>query len=128
MKNLLTSREFWVSMLGLLVILVGQFLPNFTIDIGAAAALVIVVVSYLYGITVDPGPGGWKGVVQSRKFWAALVGFVIVILDGFGVVLPEGLTQEMLVTLTLLIGGFIVTVAKQPLPEPAGFGMIREDK
>lgn len=114
MKNLLTSREFWVSILGLVVILVGQFMPGFQIDIASAVALVIVIVSYLYGINQDPGPGGWRGWLQSRKFWAALIGFVMIILDGFHVVLPEGLTPDMLIALSVLIGGFIVSVAKQP--------------
>ncbi len=107
-------------MLGLAVILAGQFLPGFKIDIGAGASLLIVVMSYLYGVSVDPGPGGWKGVIQSRKFWSAVVGFVLVILDGLHLVLPEGLTQEMLVMLSILIGGFIVSAAKQPPPDPAG--------
>ena len=118
MKNLLTSREFWVSILGLILVIGGQFLPGFKMDVGAAASLLIVVMSYLYGITVDPGPGGWKGVIQSRKFYAALVGFVLVVLDGFQIILPAGLTSEMLITLSVLVGSFIVTVSKQPFPEP----------
>lgn len=107
-------------MLGLAVILAGQFVPGFKIDLGAGASLLIVIMSYLYGVTVDPGPGGWKGVIQSRKFWAAAVGFALVVMDGAHVVLPEGLTQEMLVMLATLIGGFIVSAAKQPGPIPPG--------
>jgi uncharacterized membrane protein len=118
MKNLLTSREFWVSILGLAVILLGQFLPGFKIDIAGAASLVLVIVSYLYGLTQDPGPGGWRGWLASRKFWAAVVGFALIIVDGLKIVLPEGITPDMLIALSAIIGGFIVSVAKQPGPLP----------
>ena len=119
MVNMLMSREFWVSILGLAVILAGQFIPGFKIDIAGAASLVLVIASYLYGINQDPGPGGWRGWLKSRKFWAAAVGFVLIVLDGAKVILPEGITPDMLVALSAIIGGFIVSAAKQPGPMPA---------
>lgn len=125
MQYLLTSREFWVSILGLAVILLGQFLPGFKIDIAGAASLVLVIVSYLYGVTTDPGPGGWRGWLKSRKFWAAVVGFTLIVLDGLKVILPEGITPDMLVALSAIIGGFIVSAAKSPAPEPEKSELMR---
>jgi len=69
------------------------------------------VVAYLVGITRDPGPGGWAGVLQSRKFWAAFVGFVFVILNGFGIVLITGLGQDQIVVIVVTIAGYISAVA-----------------
>ncbi len=120
MNALLTSREFWVTLFTLAVLIIGQFMPGFKMDIESAAALVVIVVMYLVGIAVDPGPGGWKGVIQSRKFWTAFVGAVLVFLDAFGVILPEGLSLETLVTIVALTGGLIANFAIKGPPLPAG--------
>jgi hypothetical protein len=68
-------------------------------------------VAYVVGAAVDPGPGGWRGVIQSRKFWAASFGLLVIILDGFGLVLPVGLTSEQLILIAITIGGYISGVA-----------------
>lgn len=119
MKDLFISRKFWVAILMLAVTIVSAFVPSFDLDADTAAGLAIVVVSYIVGVSIDPGPNGgtWRGVIQSRKFWAALVGFVIMILDGFGIGLPLGLTSEQLVLIAVTIGGYIAAVAaEQPPP------------
>jgi hypothetical protein len=107
MKDLLTSRKFWTSMLLLLVVIVSVFNPAFDLDTDQAAGLMVIAISYIVGVAVDPGPGGWRGVLQSRKFWAAAIGFTVMILDGFGILLPSGLEPEALITIALIIGGFI---------------------
>jgi hypothetical protein len=45
----------------LAVLIIGQFMPGFKMDIESAAALVVIVVMYLVGIAVDPGRGGGRG-------------------------------------------------------------------
>jgi hypothetical protein len=69
--------------------------------------LAVVAVSYIIGVAVDPGPGGWRGVVKSRKFYAAVFGFAVMFLEGFGVGLPFGLTQAHLVEIAVVIGAYI---------------------
>jgi len=94
-------------MLLLLVVIVSVFNPAFDLDTDQAAGLMVIAISYIVGVAVDPGPGGWRGVLQSRKFWAAAIGFTVMILDGFGILLPSGLEPEALITIALIIGGFI---------------------
>lgn len=111
MRALLTSRKFWALVIGLAVLLLGQVFPAFALDEEAAVGLVIVVVSYIVGVAVDPGPGGWAGVVQSRKFWTAAVGLVVLVLNGFGIGLPDALPQETIIWLCITIGAYISGVA-----------------
>ncbi|NPV55232.1 MAG: hypothetical protein HPY76_00965 [Anaerolineae bacterium] len=122
MNTLLTSRKFWFTALALLVVVMQAFIPTFEIDQENAAALLVVIVSYLVGVSVDPGPGGWRGVLRSRKFWSAVVGLLIILLDGFGLALPFELTAEQLIALAVTIGGYITAVALEKpkgLPQPA---------
>ncbi|MBV6343566.1 hypothetical protein [Candidatus Magnetobacterium casense] len=71
----------------------------------------VVLASYILGVAVDPGPGGWRGILQSRKFWAALIGFVLLILNGFGILLPEVLSADTLIWFAVLLGTYISGVA-----------------
>lgn len=116
MKDLLTSRKFWALILGLIVVLVSAISPAFNIDVDQGAGFAIIIISYIIGVAVDPGPGGWKGVIQSRKFWAAVVGLVILFLDAFKIILPLGLTPDQLILIAVTIGGYIAGVAvEQPV-------------
>jgi len=67
-------------------------------------------------VAVDPGPGGWRGVVQSRKFWAAAIGLVIMFLDAFEIGLPFGLSPEILISISVTIGAYIAGVAIEGPP------------
>ena len=111
MKFLFTSRKFWMTVLALLVIIISAFVPSFSIDQERGAGLAVIVVSYVIGVAVDPGPGGWAGVLKSRKFWAAAVGLVIIFLDGFGVKLPFGITEAQLADIAVVLGAYITGVA-----------------
>ncbi len=108
MQTLLVSRKFWAAVLTLVVIVVAAFAPGFDLDSEAAAGLAVIAVSYIIGVAVDPGPGGWRGVIQSRKFYAAVLGFVVMFLQGFGLGLPFGLpfglTEAQLVEIAVIIG------------------------
>lgn len=107
MQTLLISRKFWAAVLSLVVILVAAFAPGFELDSEAGAGLVVIAVSYIIGVAVDPGPGGWRGVIQSRKFYAAAIGFVVMFLQGFGLGLPFGLSEAQLVEIAVIIGAYI---------------------
>jgi hypothetical protein len=115
MKNLLTSRSFWVAMLMLVVVVISAFVPSFDLDTETAAGLGVIVMAYILGITVDPGPGGWRGVLLSRKFWAAAVGLTVMILNGFGIGLPFGLSQDQIILFILTITGLIAGPAVERL-------------
>jgi hypothetical protein len=121
MKDLLTSRKFWALVIGLLVLFTAHFFPNFQLDEEATIGLVVVVASYVVGTAIDPGPGGWRGVVQSRKFWAALVGLAAIFMKAFGAAWPEQLPQDTVIWLAVLVGTYISGVAiesftKSPFP------------
>lgn len=118
MKIILTSRKFWALFLGILVVIVAQFLPNFTLDTEAGAGLAVIVCSYIVGVAVDPGPGGWRGVLMSRKFWVALVGFVFLFLTGFQIIPPTWVTQDMLVEIAVMIGSLIAGFAIESKTKP----------
>ena len=116
--SVFTSRRFWVSIFTLVVFLILPHFPQFHMDIPTAASLLVVVVAYLVGLTRDPGPGGWAGVLQSRKFWAAAIGFVFVILNGFGIVLVAGLGQDQILVIVITVAGYISAVAFKVDPPP----------
>lgn len=120
LKNLVTSRKFWALILGIAVMIIAQFMPNFQLDTEAGAALAVVVCSYIVNVAVDPGPGGWRGVLLSRKFWVAMVGFVFLFLTGFQIIPPSWVTQDMLVEIALMIGalitGFAIESKTKPVP------------
>lgn len=116
MKGLLISRKFWAAVLMVIVVILNAAIPSFELDTEHVAGLAVVIVSYLVGVAVDPGPGDWRGVIKSRKFWAAAVGFVILFLDGFGIGLPLGLNAEQLVLIAVTIGGYIAGVALEGPP------------
>jgi hypothetical protein len=120
MKTLLTSRKFWLLVIALVVLIVSTAVPTFELDEEAGAGFLVIACSYLVGVAVDPGPGGWRGVLQSRKFWAAVLGFLVMTLGAFDVKLPFGLTEDILVEIAVLIGGYIAGVAIEgKLPAPA---------
>lgn len=111
MKDLLISRKFWALVIGLALLVLLNFFPSFQIDEEAAIGFLVIIASYILGVAVDPGPGGWRGVIASRKFWAAFVGFVVLILNGFGIVLPEALPAETIIWFAALVGTYIGGVA-----------------
>jgi len=116
MKDLFTSRKFWATLITLLVILVATISPGFDLDPDQAAGFTIIIASYVIGVAVDPGPGGWRGVVRSRKFWAAAIGLAILLLDAFHIGIPFGLTPEILISISVTIGAYIAGVAIEGPP------------
>ena len=120
MKDILSSRKFWALIIGLLVLFASFLLPSFKLDEEAAIGLVVIVAAYILGVAIDPGASGWRGVIKSRKFWGAMVGLVVVVLDGIGVKLPDAVPQDTLIYFLVVIGTYISGVAleaKRLLPK-----------
>jgi len=118
MKDLFTSRKFWATILLLVVTVIAAFTPGFYLDAEHGAGFAVIIVSYIIGVAVDPGPGGWRGVIQSRKFWGAVVGLTILFLDAFHLVLPFGMTAEQIISIAAAIGAYISAVAIEGRIQP----------
>lgn len=117
---LLTSRKFWTAGLGFIVLILDafKFFPR-PLDVASLVGFVTLISAYMVMIAVDPG-AGWRGLLVSRKFWAAVVGLVFVFLRSFGVDIP--LTPDQIVAIIVVITGFIAGAGIQgppaELPEP----------
>lgn len=108
--NMLQSRKFWVALFALFVVIFQSFVPEFNFDTEIAIGFTLIIVSYIVGITLDPG-GGWSTLLKSRKFWASLVGLVFVFLRAFNVVLPEGIGEEAIITAVLALSTYVLSIA-----------------
>lgn len=106
-KQLLTSRKFWAAVIGLVVVVIAAYMPGLQLDVEHAAELIAVVAAYIVGVGLDPGAnaGTWLGILKSRKFWGALVGFIYIWLDAFHVIPP--VPQETVLTLISLVVAII---------------------
>ena len=114
MFDLFTSRKFWVALIALVVIVMQVFVPSFQLNGEELAGLCIVVAAYLIGVAVDPGDptvSKWSGLLKSRKFWGAVVGIVVIVLSGFGKVLPFDFSADQLISVCVVLGGYISGVA-----------------
>ena len=107
------SRKFWGVVLPLVVLAVCQAFPSFHLDTEAATGCIIVIAGYVLSVAVDPGAnaGTLWGVLASRKFWAAAVGLLAMILDGFGLKLPASLPPETIIYLATAVFSYMGGVA-----------------
>jgi len=106
--SLWTNEKFWGAVIALIVVIVAQFGPTFQLDQDAVAKAGLVIALYAAGVLVDPGAPGWKGIFQSRKFWAAAVAVVANFLTAFQIQLPYGLTYEQITDLVTAIASALV--------------------
>lgn len=113
MSDLLQSRKFWLAVIALLVIMLQVFMPNFQLNAEELAGLCIVVAAYMIGVAVDPGAPTAKvsGLLKSRKFWGAVIGIVVIVLAGFGKSLPFDFSADQLISICVVLGGYISGVA-----------------
>ena len=57
-KQLLSSRKFWAAFVGLVMVIVGHFVPDFPIPEEQIQALAWVIVSYILGTALEDGLRG----------------------------------------------------------------------
>ena len=109
-KALLQDKKFWVALVGFVMVIVTAVFPEFKLDEPALVAAIVMFVTYVLSVGVDPGDpsvGVLKGFVASRKFWLLVVGIAVVLFEAFGVVLPEGLTPDQVAGLLYMVGALI---------------------
>ena len=112
-----TNGKFWAAIVALVVIVIANFIPGFALDQDAVVAAVVIVASYAEGVLRDPGDPSWKGVLKSRKFWAAVAGMVLPFLEAFKVTLPFGLTPDIIIDLvTGIFSALILSFAFNTQP------------
>jgi hypothetical protein len=119
--SLLISRKFLAAVLGFAVVIADSFhlFPN-PLDLAALVTWVLLIMTYIVMLAKDPG-NGWRGMILSRKFWAAVLGTAMVFLRAYKVELPAGLTEDSLIGMVLVACGVIANVGIQgppPLPMP----------
>jgi len=122
LAGMLTSRKFWAAIFGFVVVILDAFhvFPN-PLDVVSLAGLIALIFAYMLALAVDPGKG-WRGLLVSRKFWATVVGVVVIFMNAFNLSLPAGLSPEQIVGVVVLVGSYVAGVGLEgppaPLPEP----------
>lgn len=114
---MLMSRKFWAAVLGFLVLFLDSFhvFPN-SLNVEATVGFVVLISGYMICLAIDPG-NGWRKLLVSRKFWAAMIGLAVTLLQAFNIALPQGITTDSLLAITLLITGLIAAYGAQGKPE-----------
>lgn len=59
-KLLLSSRKFWAALMGLLVMMVKAWKPDFPLEAGELAGILSVLVAYILGTALEDGLAGDK--------------------------------------------------------------------
>ncbi len=54
-KQLLASRKFWAALVGLFMVIITSYVPDFPLPEDQVLALVLVVVSYILGTALEDG-------------------------------------------------------------------------
>ena len=108
MLDLLNSRKFWAAIVGLLAVCAEAFGKGFNQE--ELIGLLLIVVSYCVAVAINPGTNGSKLIetLKSRRFWAALIGIVVIITQVFDVKLP--LSPENMIELAVVFSGYVIGV------------------
>ncbi|MEL7644986.1 MAG: hypothetical protein AAGU04_01790 [Anaerolineaceae bacterium] len=59
-KALLSSRKFWAALMGLLVMVVKAWKPDFPLEAGELAGIISVLVTYILGTALEDGLAGHR--------------------------------------------------------------------
>ena len=54
-KMLLVSRKFWAAVVGLTVLLIKNWLPDFPIDAEVLSNMIAVIAAYILGVALEDG-------------------------------------------------------------------------
>jgi hypothetical protein len=60
LKYLLTSRKFWAALIGILMVILRNFVPNFPIADDQIVAVVVLLASYILGTAIDDRSAPYK--------------------------------------------------------------------
>lgn len=118
LTSIFTNKKTVVTLLGMLMMIIASFVPGFKLNVTELASLIIVISAYILALAKDPGQDNWKSLLLSRKFWTALVGVILIMIQSFGKVLPAGMDADMLVGFSTLIGSLVYSFAVEKKPEP----------
>ena len=53
LKALLSSRKFWASVLGLAILIIKAFRPDFPVTEDQMTSIVVVIVAYIFGTAIE---------------------------------------------------------------------------
>lgn len=119
--SMLSSRRFWLAVISIIVLGVQVVNPAFQINQEQLTAYLLIVVPAIVGLAIDPGNpvNKWKSLLSSRKFYTALVGLLLVILNALQIEVPFNMSSDQLVAVSMAFGGYIIAIAleKKTLPE-----------
>ena len=54
-KQLMGSRKFWAAIIGLVFMVIGEFVPDFPLTADQVLPIVLVIVSYILGTALEDG-------------------------------------------------------------------------
>lgn len=108
MIDILTSRKFIAAFVGILAVVAEGLGRSFNTE--ELIGLLVVVVSYIIAVAVNPGIDGGKlaETLKSRRFWAAVVGILVMGVGVVGLKLP--LSPDNMIEIAVVLGGYIVSV------------------
>lgn len=115
MQTLLLSRKFWAALIGLVLIILTSFFPDLP-DLNAPLVeLTSLVSAFILGNALEPNqhPTGQaiQNLVHSRKFWATLIGLLLIIIRTIWPALP--LSDDQISAMVLTLVAFIVGTGLQ---------------
>jgi uncharacterized membrane protein len=116
MLPIFMAPEFWISLVSLLVLITANFIPGFVLDVPILVGYILVVVAMLYKVASDPDTnpiGKWVRAFKTPEFVAALLSIVLMILQGFGIVVNFGITIEQIAGAVVILVGYIFGTAYQ---------------
>lgn len=106
---MLKSRKLWAAVIGLVLIIAQQY--NHAFDAEQVTGMVVVIAAYIIGVALDPGDPAKNKLVMmfaSKKFWAAVIGLVVLSANQLGLPLPIG--QDAMLEISGLFGTLVIAM------------------
>jgi hypothetical protein len=114
--GLLKSRKFWAAAIALIFMIAMAIDPAFPLEEEQVLGIVALAATYIIGTAIE---GGWKefgdvksklfGLLQSRKFWATLVGFALTLMNSLFPDFP--LEAEHILPLIVTVMSYVLGTA-----------------